>query len=129
MKVTKRLYPLPGSTNPLPTVRTFTSNVVVRNTDISCVADFIVIDVKGHNLLGRDTAQNLDLLHVGLLVVNSVDSDIYDSYPYLFKEVSTLKGYELKLHVNTSVQPIVQSVCRVPFYLGAKVGKKLDKLI
>ena len=59
------------------------------------MADFIVIDIKGHNLLGRDTARDLGLLHIGPLVVNSVDSDIYDSYPNLFKGVGTLKGYEL----------------------------------
>ena len=78
-----------GSTNPLPTVGTFTTNIVVRETDKSCVADFIVIDVKGHNLLGRDTARDLGLLHIRPFVVNSVDSDINDGYPNLFKEVGT----------------------------------------
>ena len=108
---------------------TFTANVVVRDTDKSCVADFIVVDVEGNILLGRDTAQDLGLLHIGLLIINSVDSDIYDSYPNLFKRVGTLGGCELKLHVNTSVQPIVQSVRRVPFQLLEKVDKKLDELL
>ena len=127
-KSAKTLYAY-GSTNPLPTLGTFTANVFVGDTDKSCVADFIVIDVKGHNLLGRDTARDLGLLHIGPLVVNSVDSDIYDSYPNLFKGVGTLKGYELKLQVNTSVQPIAQSVRRVPFQLREKVDKKLDELL
>ena len=104
----------------------FTANVVERDTDKSSVTDFI--DVKGYNLLGRDTDGDLGLLHIGPLVVNSVNSDIYDSYPNLFKGVGTLKGCELKLHVNTSVQPIAQSMCRVPFQLREKVNKKLDKL-
>ena len=108
---------------------TFTANIVVRDTNKSCVTDFIVIDVKGHNLLGRDTTRDLGLLHIRSLVVNSVDSDICDSYPDLFKEVSTLKGYELKFHVNTSVQPIAQSVRRVPFQLREKVDKKLNELL
>ena len=85
-KSAKTLY-ASGSTNPLPTVETFTANVVVRDTDKLCVADFIVIDVKGHNLLGRGTARDLRLLHIRPLVVNSVDSEIYDSYPNLFKGV------------------------------------------
>ena len=127
-KSAKTLYAC-GSTNPLPTLGTFTANVFVGDTDKSCVADFIVIDVKGHNLLGRDTARDLGLLHIGPLVVNSVDSDIYDSYPNLFKGVGTLNGYELRLHVNTSVQPIAQSVRRVPFQLREKVDKKLDELL
>ena len=127
-KSAKILYAY-GSTNPLPTVGTFTANVVVRDTDKWCVADFIVINVKGHNLLGRGTARDLGLLHIGPLVMNSVDSDIHDSYPNLFKGVSTLKDYELKLHVITSVQSIAQSVRRVPFQLREKVGKKLDELL
>ena len=127
-KSAKTLYAY-ASTNPLPIVGTFTAEFVVRDTDKSCVADFIVIDVKGHNLLGRDTARDLGLLHIGPLVVNSVDSDIYDSYSNLFKVVGTLKGCKLKLHVNTSVQPIAQSVRRVPFQLREKVDKKLDELL
>ena len=90
-KSAKTLYAY-GSTNPLPTLGTFTANVFLGDTDKSCVADFIVIDVKGHNLLGRDTARDLGLLHIGPLVVNSVDSDIYDSYPNLFKGVVHLKA-------------------------------------
>ena len=101
----------------------------IPDTDKSCVADFIVIDGKGNNLLGRDTARDLGLSHIGPLVVNAIDLDIYDSYPYLFKGVGALKGYELKLRVNTSVQPIAQSVRRVPFQLREKVDKKLDELL
>ena len=90
--------------------------IFVRATLYIC-AD---VDFKDYNLLGRDTARDLDLLHVEPLVVNAVDSDIYDSYPNLFKRVGTLKGYELKLRVNTSVHPIAQSVRRVSFQLGKK---------
>ena len=61
--------------------------------------------------------------------MNSVDSDIFDSYPNLFEGIGTLKDYELKLHVNTSVQPIAQSVRRVPFQLREKVDKKFDGLL
>ena len=56
------------------------------------MADFIVFDVEGHNLLGRDTARDLGLLHIGPLAVNSVASDIYNSHPNLFKGVGTLKN-------------------------------------
>ena len=127
-KSAKTLYAY-GSTNP-PTLGTFTANVVVRDTDKSCVADFIVIDIKAHDLLRRDTARDSGFLHIGPLVVNSVDSDIFDSYLNLFKGVGPLGGgCELKLHVNTSVQPIAQSMRRVSFQLREKVDKKLDELL
>ena len=54
----KTLYAY-GSNNSSPTLGKFTANVAVRDIDKSCVVNFIVIDVKGHNLLGRDTARDL----------------------------------------------------------------------
>ena len=40
-----------------------------------------------------------------------------------------MKGYELKLNVDTSVKPVSQSVRRIPFGARAKVEKKLDELL
>ena len=40
-----------------------------------------------------------------------------------------LKGYKLKLNVNTSVKPVVQPVRRNPFDVREKVEKKLDELL
>ena len=41
----KTLYAY-GSTNPLPTVGTFTANVVVRDTDKSCVAILLLLMLR-----------------------------------------------------------------------------------
>ena len=55
-----------GSDKPLHTLDTFTARVVCSETNRSCIADFVVIDGSGANLLGNCTAENLGVLHVGL---------------------------------------------------------------
>ena len=56
-------------------------------------------------------------------------SDVLDRHPELFNGVGLLKNYELGLHVDSSVTPIVQPLRRVPFQLREKVDKKLDELM
>ena len=105
------------------------------DTNATVEADFVVIDGDGRTLLCRDTAEKLNLLRIGPIhSVNSVevettDQDIRDKYKELFTGVSLLKGYELKLNVDTSVKPVAQPVRRIPFGVRAKVEKKLDELL
>ena len=50
-----------------------TTKIVVTDTDKSCVADFIAINVENYNFLDRGTAQNLSLQHIGRMFVNFID--------------------------------------------------------
>ena len=133
-KTARELYPY-GSTEPLPTLGTFTAYVVLAdNNNTGCTADFVVIEGVGRTLLGRETAEVLNLLFNGPLQANNVtsgqlESDIRAKYKSLFSGVGLLKGYELKLHVDESVKSVVQHVRRVPFGLRNKVEKKLDELL
>ena len=61
--------------------------------------------------------------------VETTDHDIRDKYKELFTGVGLLKGYELKLNVDTSVKPVAQPVRRIPFGVREKVEKKLDELL
>ena len=61
--------------------------------------------------------------------VETTDQDIRDKYKELFNGVGLLKGYELKLNVDTSVKPVAQPVRRIPFGVRYKVEKKLDDLL
>ena len=110
-KTARELYAY-GSTEPLPTLGTFTADVVLaHNNNTGCTADFVVIEGEGRTLLGRETAEVLNLLFIGLLQANNVtsgqlESDIRAKYKSLFSGVGLLKGYELKLHVDESVKPV-----------------------
>ena len=118
-----------GSNKPLPTLCTFTARVICSETAKSCVADFVVVDGNGANLLGKVTSEKLGVLNVGLGVVNLVHSDIVAQYKSLFSGVGVLKNFELKLHIDESVKPVAQSPRRIPFQLRDKVDCKLNELI
>ncbi|KAI0223182.1 hypothetical protein LSAT2_025590, partial [Lamellibrachia satsuma] len=55
--------------------------------------------------------------------------DIRRKFADVFAGVGKLKNYQLKLHVDKTVQPIAQPVRRLPFGLREKVEKKLDELL
>ena len=118
-----------GSDKPLPTLGTFTARVVCNETNRSCIADFVVVDGCGANLLGKCTAEKLGVLHVGPGVVNLLDNDIIARYKPLFTGVGTLKNYRLKLHIDGSIKPVAQPLRRIPFQLRDKVDFKLNELL
>ncbi len=47
----------------------------------------------------------------------------------MFHGIGKLKGYQLKLHVDPSVTPVVQKKHRVPFFLKDKVTVKVNELL
>ena len=55
---------------------------------------------------------------------------VLDKYQDLWKDGRTgkLKDFEVKLHVDPSLQPIIQPQRRIPFYLCQNVDAELDKL-
>ena len=61
--------------------------------------------------------------------VETTDQDIRDKYKELFTGVGLLKGYELKLHIDTFVKPVAQPVRRIPSGVREKVEKKLYQLL
>ena len=70
-------------------------------------------------------------MHTGPFQSNNVGSGGFDScirgkYKALFTGVGLLKGYERKLHIDESVNPVAQPVRRIPFGLRKKVDKKRD---
>ena len=132
-KAAKELFAY-GSTELLPTLGTFTADVMLAGSNVRCGADFVVVKGNGRTLLGRETAEVLSLLRVGPSQANSVtsgqlESDIQERYKGLFTGVGLLRDYELKLHIDESVKPVAQHVRRIPFGLREKVDKKLDELL
>jgi len=132
-KAAKELFAY-GSTEPLPSLETFTADVMLAGSNVCCRADFVVVKGNGRTLLGRETAEVLSLLRVGPSQANSVtsgqlESDIQERYKDLFTGVGLLRDYELKLHIDESVKPVAQHVRKIPFGLRGKVDKKLDELL
>ena len=123
-----------GGTEPLPTLGTFTADVSLTANNSGCRADVVVVKGDDRTLLGRETAEVLNLLHIGPFQANNVDSGglascIREKYKALLTGVGLLKRCELKLHIDESVKPMAQPVRRIPFGLREKVDKKLDQLL
>lgn len=131
---TRKLYAYGGRA--LEIEGQFQSEVSVGKTKI--VADFIVVKM-GRCLLGYSTAVDLGILRVdpaGTLDTgncNTVNStfvgQLEEKYPSVFHGIGKLKGYQLKLHVDPSVTPVVQKMRRVPFSLKDKVTAKVNELL
>ena len=58
----------------------------------------------------------------------SVADELIESYPKLFTGIGKLKDFQVKLHIDTNVQPTCQPHRRVPFHVRQKVEKELQKL-
>ena len=82
------------------------------------MGDFIVVK-SGRCLLGHITVTKLGILHVGSapVVNNTVDNTSVEQlqarYPSpVFQGIGKLKDYQFKLHIDTSVTPVVQKMQR-----------------
>ena len=126
-----------GQKEPIDVAGTFTTEIVCEANGETCVDEFTVIKGDGRPLLGRKTAEKLDVLRVRpekeeeayTVTKQANDVDIREKYPALFTGVGKLKGYKLKRHINEDVTLVPQSVQRLPFGLRDKVDEKLDKLL
>ena len=82
------------------------------------------------SLLSNKTSKELDVQKIGVdsgMPVNACRPSPGDKYPNIFNELGKLKDYQLKLHVDESVQPIIQSNRRILFSRCEKVLKKLKE--
>ena len=113
-----------GSRRHIPHLGQFEATL---ETDSLIYVDTIHV-VKGASgcLLRYATALQLGLVKV----INHVDSEeIIKQYPALFDgSIGALKDYKVKLHIDTSVEPVAQPHRRIPFHVRKKVEDKLVEL-
>ncbi len=122
-----------GQEEKLNVLGVFLAEIMSKQTRKAEMAEFVVFKGKGVPLLGRDTAEKLNLLRVGPEVVNQISSnenkDIISRYKDIFSGVGQLKGIELKLHIDENVKPVAQPLRRIAYGLREKVEKKLNELL
>lgn len=135
-KCEKKLFAY-GQTKPIEVVGTFESELYCEESGEKCVDEFTVVEGSGKALLGKDTAEKLNVLRVGppsspqAYSITSEGNyvDIVNNFADVFSGVGKLKDYQLKLHINKDVKPVAQPVRRLPFGLREKVDQKLDELL
>ena len=55
--------------------------------------------------------------------------ELKEKYPSVFQGIGKLKDYQLKLHVDSSVTPVVQKMQLVPFSVKDKVTAKVNEVL
>lgn len=59
---------------------------------------------------------------------SSSPDQIIHEYQDLFQGIGKIKDFQVKLHVDDSVQPVIQLHRRIPFHMRKKVERELDDL-
>ena len=113
----------------------FKSELAVEETKV--LTHFIMVK-RGRYLVGYSTTTELGILHVGSVPkphaesCNTVGCPFVESlkakFPDVFSGVGRLKNYQLKLHIDPQVAPVVQKMRRIPFLLKDKVPAKVNEL-
>ena len=91
--------------------------------------EFLVYDGEGISLIGNRTATELGVLYI-LSDVNALEEseDILADYVDCFEGFGKLKNFQLKLPINSDIQPICQPLRRIPSNLRDQLTKKLEEL-
>jgi hypothetical protein len=102
----------------------------------SANAEFLIVPGNDIALLGRKTATDLDLLRIGppaqVNAATDQSPDVQEllrKYPGIADGIGKLKDYQVKFHIDDSVQPIARRHNRVPFHLRDKVSGEIAKLL
>nr|XP_058967969.1 uncharacterized protein K02A2.6-like [Pocillopora verrucosa] len=135
-KCSKKLFAY-GQTEPIEVLGTFEAEIYCEDSAKSCLDEFTVVKGPGKTLLGKYTAEKLNVLRVGppstpLACTITSEGDagyVLKDFADIFQGVGKLKDFQLKLHINKNVKPVAQPVRRLPFGLRDKVDKKLDELL
>jgi transposase InsO family protein len=126
-KTPKKLYPY-GSDNPINIIGTFVTEIISQHQETSALATIYV--VKGHfgSLLSYTTAVDLGIIPTIRVVSPPLCESIQDEFRDRFQGIGKIEGVQVKIHVDESVQPVVQQHRRIPFHLRKKVEAELERL-
>ncbi len=122
-----KIHPYKSSES-LAVLGKFTTVLKLKSTCIK--GKIYVVQGSGGSLLSWKTSQDLGLLKA----VHRVHEDspsrvekLVKEYDELFHGLGKLKGYQVKLHIDESVQPVAQPHRRVPFHVRQQLEEQLKR--
>ena len=112
-----------GSNNQLKLKGKF--NATIKNSGFEVYTWFCMIDkIKTENLLSKNTAEKLKILQIKGENIDAINSKnlgnvdiIIKEHKDLFEGILKLKDFELTLHIDKSVPPVVQTCIKIPYNL------------
>ena len=134
-----------GSKEPLQLLGIF-EETVETNKMISLTRFHVAKNVEG-KLLSSQTAQELHLININ---INSVQTEakleeqinsakptiaspdyvnhLLEQHKKVFKGVGNLKDFEVKLHTNPEIKPIIQAQRHIPFHIRKNIETEVGRL-
>lgn len=91
--------------------------------------NFFVIKGEAQNLLSCSTSVNLDLVKFSCAVQTVTSDQIFTKFSDRFQGIGVMKDTEVKLHIDESVEPVIQRAYPTPFHKREKVEKELERLL
>ena len=93
--------------------------------------NFLILEGEGEPILGTDTLTKLGILkiepEINKLVKEDSTAEIVDRYKILFKGIGKLKNFQLKIPIDSSIEPVVK-LHVVPYHIRDKLSQKLKEL-
>ena len=133
-KLNTKIFPY-VSTTPLKLRGSFYSKLTHKDRSID--AKFYVVEGNYGSLLRKDSATRIDLLRIGpensfplntSSTPNTVEG-IVSKHLSVFSGVGKLKNFQVKIHIDPTVTPVIQPLKRLPYHTRAKVSEELDRLL
>uniref|UniRef100_H3A736 Gypsy retrotransposon integrase-like protein 1 n=1 Tax=Latimeria chalumnae TaxID=7897 RepID=H3A736_LATCH len=123
-----QVYPY-RSQNPLPVLEKF--HATIESATKARKETFYVVEGAGGSLLSWKTSQGLGLIKVVQQVTqdNPVEPFVkmlLHDYDDLFHGLGKLKNFQVTLHIDETVQPVVQLHRRIPFHICKELEKQLE---
>ena len=121
-----------GAKQPLKTMGTFQACIKYNNNKL--LETIIVADIDGPgSLLGRSTALQLGVLTLPpdptINKISTFTDKIMSEFPDVFNGVGKLVDFQLPLHIDKTIKPVIQPQRRLPFHLRNKVDSKIKELL
>ena len=122
-----KIYPY-GSNTPLEMLGQ--TRLKLQIADSEYTVDFQVLKSKGKPIIGRKTATDLGLLHIGKvhsLAQENTDT-IIKSFEDRLQGTGKLKEFQLDLHIDKTIPPVAQPLRQIPFKMRILVEDKIKEL-
>lgn len=105
--------------------------VKVQYDQQEATLSLLVVQGNGPSLLGRDWLQQLQLNWQKIHSLHSCSlQEVLQRHADIFEEgLGTLKGYQAKIHIDTTATPRFFKARSVPYSMQHLVDKELDKLV
>ena len=121
----------PYGSSPIPCHQLVSAPIQVEGRE-PIQADFLVVPGNSPPLLGKETAERLGVLSIGVKHLSNTpqleSTKLYAKYPGISDGIGCLKNTQVTLHIDKTVPPVARKHDRTPFHMRTKVAAEIQKL-